>query len=90
MNKYLIADYLEQNKRYNKEEKILIQAIEEAREEINRTEMYFQYVNDPKLVEYAIFMQAAAKARYVYLTNEAKRTGLKVENEFILTNLNVG
>lgn len=87
MEKKFTFNVLTSNKKYSRDQKELIIAIREAMEEINRTMMYFEFVNDPKLIDYAIYMQEAAKSRYIYLINEAKKVGLTVEEEFLFTNV---
>ncbi|EPS47130.1 YaaL family protein [Clostridium botulinum] len=39
----------------------------------------FENASDPKLIDYAIYMEEALKAKYIYLLKEAKEEGIKVE-----------
>lgn len=75
---------LKKDKGYTDEEKKIIACIIEAVEEIERARAYFQMVNDPRLVDYAIYMEEAAKAKYTYLLNEAKDKKIKIEFKYML------
>lgn len=66
------------------EQKNIIGAIEEAKEEMKRAREYFELVNESKLIDYAIYMEEAAKAKYIFLLSEAKRKGIKVNCSYIL------
>lgn len=44
----------------------------------------FENVCEPKLVDYAIYLEEAAKARYEFLLSEAKRRNIKVKQHNIL------
>lgn len=83
MNKFAIIEFISKNIKYTEEEKELIKAIEEARAELYRTRQYFEMVNDPQLVDYAIYMEQAAKSRFVYLLKQAKESGIKLNNKFL-------
>lgn len=60
------------------EQKKLLLAIEEARHEWKQCSEYFDVVSDPKLIDYAIYKEAAAKSRYVYLLMQAKKMDMKI------------
>jgi hypothetical protein len=82
MNKFTIVEHLSNKIKHTDKQKELITAIEEAREELQRARNYFEQVNDPQLVDYAIYMEQAAKARFTYLINQAKENGIRVSNRF--------
>lgn len=84
MNKKAIIDYLSRNTEYSERHKELIEAIEEAREEMERASEYFQMVNSPRLVDYAIHLEDAAKTKFMYLLNQAKVEGVKVDTSITL------
>ena len=84
MDKIRIISYLMKKSKYTEDQKRLINAIDKAREDLNIARQYFNTVNDPRLVDYAIHMEEAAKSKYMYLLNEAKKGGLKVEGDSIL------
>ncbi|MCM8711371.1 YaaL family protein [Clostridium sp. SYSU_GA19001] len=84
MNKAGIIEYLSKKLKYSKEQLELIEAIDEAREELNITRQYFESVNDPQLVDYAIYKEEAAKARLSYLLKQAKEKGIRVDASLML------
>jgi hypothetical protein len=86
MNRFAIVEYLSSKVKYTEEQKELIKAIEEAREELYRARQYFEMVTDPQLVDYAIYMEQAAKSRFTYLINQAKEDGIKLNNKFLQNN----
>jgi hypothetical protein len=79
MNKKTIANLLIRKAKYTAEQRKLLNTIEKAREDLKVAREYFNAVNDPRLIDYAIYREEAAKARYMFLLNEAKKSGLKVE-----------
>ncbi|MEY8001540.1 DUF2508 family protein [Clostridium sp. Mt-5] len=87
MNKYNIVKYLiMKNSKYTLRQKRLLNDIEKAREELERCRIYFDSVKDPHLVDYAIYMEEAAKSKYMYLLNEVKKNGLKVDYKNVFPN----
>jgi hypothetical protein len=83
MNKFAIVEYLSNTVKCTDEQNELIKAIEEAREELFRARQYFEMVTDSQLVDYAIYTEQAAKSRFVYLLNQAKENGIKLNNKFL-------
>lgn len=83
MDKGIIAEFVMRKVNKKKEEKNseekreLIKQIEEARVEMQAAREMFDYVNDPKLVEAAIYKEESAIKRYEYLINIAKRREIK-------------
>lgn len=92
MDKGVIAQYIikKSKSQKDKREMHLIEDIEEAREELKNLRQYFDTVNDPRLVDYAIYMEEAAKAKYDYLLNKAKKNKLRTTNSSVVRKLNVG
>lgn len=90
MEKNTIVNYLTKKTQYTVEQKKLLNAIDKAREDLKIAREYFNVVNDPRLVDYAIYTEEAAKAKYAYLLNEAKNNGLKVYGDNLLQDLSVG
>lgn len=76
--KNIIKFLLAKKSTYTKEQKKLLNDIEEARQEITRCEIYFNKVKDPHLVDYAIHMEEAAKSKYMYLLSQAKKSNIKI------------
>lgn len=70
---------------YDLEQKDIIAAIEEARKELQACMDYFELVNEPVLIDYAIYKEAAAKSKYIYLLKEAKKLNIKVDRFNIYT-----
>jgi len=89
MDRKNIVSYLIKKSKYTEEQKRLLNAVDKAREDLNIARQYFNTVNDPRLVDYAIYMEEAAKAKFMYLLNEAKRVGLQVQGEFIIKEVSV-
>jgi hypothetical protein len=58
----------------------IISAIEEARKEMQECREYFECAEEPILIDYAIYREAAAKAKYVYLLSEARKLNIKIKN----------
>lgn len=77
MNKKEIINNLSDNLNYTEEQKDIIRCINEVKKEWNYASQYFDMVSDPKLVDYAIYKEAAAKARYLYLLNLSKEKGIR-------------
>ena len=87
MDKKTIASLLIRRSKYTAEQKKLLNSIEKAREDLKVAREYFNCVNDPRLIDYAIYREEALKARYMFLLNEAKKNDLKVEGENCLEEL---
>ncbi len=83
MNRFAIVEQISSKIKYTEEQRELINSIEDAMEELNRARQYFEMVNEPQLIDYAIHLEDAAKARFIYLLNKAKEIGLTVENKFL-------
>lgn len=59
------------------EKESIIKEIKKAQTEIISAEKFFQFVNDPELVDVAIYNLEAKKSRYRYLIKIAKEKGVK-------------
>lgn len=74
MNKKKILDFL--LIRYEKEERISKETINELKDTINEmaaAESLFNITDDPRLIEVAIYKEEAAKKRFDYLFKIAKK-----------------
>jgi hypothetical protein len=80
MNKNFILEYVKNKIDSSKEKNELLRQIENARLELEWAWEVFDYVNDPKLIEVAIFSEQAARTKYEFLISEAKRIGIKADN----------
>lgn len=81
MVKKKITKLLNNKMNYDLDQKYIIDAIEEARKELQLCRDYFEIVNEPDLIDYAIYKEAAAKSRYTYLLSQAKKLNIRI-NEF--------
>lgn len=63
---------------YEEYKETIIAAIEEARKELQACSDYFETVNEPVLIDYAIYKEAAAKSKYAYLISQARMLKIKV------------
>jgi len=57
----------------------LAEAVENARREWQAARELLDNVTDPHLIDYAILAAGAAEKRYMYLLEEARRQGVRVE-----------
>ncbi|SHE76149.1 DUF2508 family protein [Clostridium fallax] len=71
------------NEKYNINRDKIIELIRLAKVEIDIARENFNYLDDPKLIEMAIYQEQAAKSKFEYLVLEAKRKGIKAEDEKI-------
>ena len=53
--------------------------LEEAKREWVDSQIYFDNVSDPELVDYAIHMMEASETKYMYLLNKAKKENYSVD-----------
>lgn len=74
MNNRILKNY---KKEEQKEKNQLMAAVEQARQELNTAREYFNSVSDDALVNYAIYLEEAAKAKYTYLLQEFKKVDSK-------------
>lgn len=87
MTKYSVVEYLlTKVSKYTPKQKKLLRDIEMARQELERCRTYFDSVKNPYLVDYAIYMEEAAKAKYMYLLNEMRGNNTKVKYKSVDTN----
>lgn len=64
-------------KKSDKEKQKLIKEIERAHLDVQTAERFFQLVNDPELVDVAIYELEAKKSKYRYLIKVAKEKGIR-------------
>lgn len=60
------------------EDEELAKCVKQAYEEWQAAENFFHSVNDPDLVDHAIYKLEATKARYIYLLKQAKSNGIRI------------
>ena len=90
MDKSKVIRYLVDRRDYTKEQRDIIEYIEDARVQLRSAMAYFNMVNDSKLIDYAIYMENAARARYTYLLAEARRLEVKVDCSYMIEEGSVG
>lgn len=83
MNRFAIVEHLSSKIKYTEGQRELIESIEASIEELQRAREYFDMVSDPQLIDYAIHLEDAAKAKFTYLLNKAKENGITIENKFL-------
>lgn len=83
MDKDKILEYVFNSIDGPKQEMQLLMAIDDAVKQIQMARDFFETVSEPKLVDYAIYMEQAARARYEYLLAEAKKLKIKTQHENI-------
>lgn len=57
----------------------IMENLEVARREWQYAEAYFNSVQDPDLIDYAIFYMGATEKKYTYLLKKAKEKGVNIE-----------
>lgn len=78
MNKKHILESVVNKNKPSIEDLEMIRAIEEAKGDWERAALFFDVVDEPALVDYAIYLQQAARTRYTYLLQKAKERKIKV------------
>lgn len=84
MNKNNIIRYILRLTNKPSEDEEIIEAITQARYELELARNIFNNVQDFNLIDAAIFLEAAAKKRYDYYIVIAKRKGVRVSNQYIV------
>lgn len=57
----------------------IMESLENARREWHYAEAYFNSVQDPDLIDHAIFYMGATEKKYTYLLKQAKENGINIE-----------
>ena len=78
MNKKMIVDNVAKNIKLSIEDKEIIDAIEMARMEWENADKFFQFVKEPEMIDYAIYLQNAASVRYMHLIRLAKSNNISL------------
>lgn len=63
--------------KHDMEREKIIKEIKAAQLDIRTAEHFFQFANDPELIDVAIYELEAKKSRYSYLIRMAKEKGVK-------------
>lgn len=73
-----IADIHRRPEGADPEGRRLADAVEDARRQWVAARQFFDHVTEPELIDYAVFSIGAAEKRYMFLLDEARRRGVKV------------
>lgn len=84
MNKNKILDILFYDTKYTNEQKEILDALEKAKLEWQVASQYFQQVNEPELIDYAIFKEETAKAKFMHYLTKAKERDIKIHYDYCL------
>lgn len=85
MNKINILEYILKSLRKDTyEDNELINEIEYALIEIETARNMFSNVSDSKLIDVAIYSEAAAVRRFEHLLKKAKEEGISVSNSYMI------
>ncbi len=57
----------------------LLQNLEMACREWKYAKLYFNCVNDPDLIDHAVFYMGATEKKYTYLLKQAREEGINIE-----------
>ncbi|WP_138206993.1 DUF2508 family protein [Haloimpatiens lingqiaonensis] len=72
--------------KYTEEQKVIIRALEIAIKELEYARELFETADNPNLIDYAIYREAAANAKYAYLLNQAKSKNIRINSYIIQGN----
>ena len=84
MNRKKIIEILFSTTKYTPEQKDIIILLEEAKLEWESSKEYFQVVDEPKLVDYAIYREDQSRARYIYFLLEARRKEVTIDASYMI------
>jgi arginine repressor len=84
--KTIIQIILSQNK-YTEEQKEIIERLEESMLEWETAKSCFQQVSDAKLIDFAIYREDEAKAKYMYFLSQAKSKGITLDASYMIEEL---
>ncbi len=87
MNRKKIIEILFSNLKYSQEHKDIIIQLEEAKLQWEIAKKCFSMVDDPKLIDYAIYREDQCKAKYIYFLLEAKRKGVTIDATYMIEGL---
>ncbi|WP_297632073.1 DUF2508 family protein [uncultured Clostridium sp.] len=84
MKKISIKEYLNNILGNKREKEYILEQIEATKAEMQIASSVFDNVEDPFLIEAAIYTEKAAMKRYSYYMNIAKKKGLEASNEYVI------
>jgi len=90
MNRKRIIEIILSQNKYNEEQKEIIKQLEESMIEWEAAKACFQQVNEDKLIDFAIYREDQAKAKYVYFLSQAKSKGVTLDASYMIEELSGG
>ncbi len=78
MNKKNIVESISKSINLSNEDKEIIKEIEKAKQEWEDAAQFFEFVNEPEMVDYAIYLQQAACVKYMHLLKQAKEKEITI------------
>ena len=73
-----IQPFLEKQQIVAESSPTLVDEIKEAQQQWQEARDYFNMVSEPELVDHAAYKIEAARVKYMYLLNKAKKNDLKI------------
>ena len=83
MEKFNKINFLNKVRQDNFKENEILKSIKLVKIELDLVRHNFEYLNDPKLIDVAIYQEQAAIKKFEYLIAEAKKNGIKVDQKQI-------
>jgi len=87
MDRKKIIEILFSNLKYTQEQRDIITQLEEAKFQWEIAKKCFAMVDDPKLIDYAIYREDQCKAKYIYFLLEAKRKNVTIDASYMIEEL---
>jgi len=84
MNRKKIIEILFSNLKYTQEHMDIIMQIEEAKLQWEIAKKCFAMVDDPNLIDYAIYREDQCKAKYMYFLLEARSKGVTIDASYMI------
>ena len=87
MDRKKIIEIIFSNLKYTQEQRDIITQLEEAKFQWEIAKKCFSMVDDPKLIDYAIYREDQCKAKYIYFLLEAKRKDVTIDASYMIEEL---
>jgi len=84
MNKNRILSILFENVKYTNEQREILDELERAKLEWEIASEYFKQVNEPELIDYAIYKEETAKAKFMHYLSKAKEKNIEIDYKYCL------
>ena len=83
MKKNIKVSIFNKSKCNNYKEDEILQSIRLVKIELDLARHTFENLNDPKLIDMAIYQEQAAISKFEYLISQAKKNGIKIDEKEI-------